>query len=358
MKKEEDTPMLLTTLSTGDKVYFYKKSLVITFSGKRNVISTAPHNGGQRDDLTSVFNNDAKLGSGTLAEMKAPDYGEHMALLALDLGLDRDHSAGISTAASMENVSIKSVHHKDLVVEALVTGGIDINGGRVGDPASWDELAGESISQGTINIILFINAHLTDGALARSLVTCTEAKTAVLEELMAPSRYSEGLATGSGTDGTIIVSNPESERYFTDAGKHGKLGELIGVVGKDALKEALLLQAGMNAERQHHVLMRTDRFGITNDVLWESYNGKLGRPDFEDVIYRAFTQSKVLVPVSLYVHLLDQIRYSLISEQEALHTGKLLLDAIAPSFEIPEGISMVETLKQALLHVILTNEEN
>ena len=67
-----------------------------------------------------------------------------------------------------------------------------------------------------------------DGTLAKTAISCAEAKVAALQELMASSRYSGGLATGSGTDGIIVVCNPESENVLTDAGHHSELGECIG----------------------------------------------------------------------------------------------------------------------------------
>ena len=72
------------------------------------------------------------------------------------------------------------------------------------------------------------------------VVTCTEAKTAAIQELLAGSNYSTGLATGSGTDQTIIVANSDSELYFEGAGKHSKMGELIGKTVTKAVKAAYL----------------------------------------------------------------------------------------------------------------------
>ena len=50
----------LCTLSTGDKVYFYDKSIVIYLQGARKVLSTSLYNGGYHDDYTAVYNYDAK----------------------------------------------------------------------------------------------------------------------------------------------------------------------------------------------------------------------------------------------------------------------------------------------------------
>ena len=229
--------MKLYQLPSGDEVHRYKKSLVICFAGARKVLGTGPNNGGYRTDLRAVFNHDCNPGPGMSCELRADTYPKHMDLIAAqELGLDAEHCTGLMTAASMENVSIQSMKYEDFTVTALVTGGIRNNGGRVGDPAVWHEKADISypVRPGTINILVHIDANLSEGALARAMVTCTEAKTAALQELLAPSRYSRGIATGSGTDGMIVICNAESDVYLTNAGKHCKLGEYIGKTVKKA----------------------------------------------------------------------------------------------------------------------------
>jgi len=232
----------------------------------------------------------------------------------------------------MENLSVKSESYKDITVTALVTGRVEVNGGRVGDPASWDELEREeSYKPGTINIMLHINVDLSEGALTRAMVTCTEAKTAALQELVAPSRYSMGLATGSGTDGTIIIANTDSNIYLTNAGKHCKLGELIGVTVKAAVKGALLLQTGLSPESQHNILRRIDRFGITEDYLWEKYSangGGLNRAKFSDMVHKLVRQDVLVTYTALYAHLIDQLMWELLSPAEALPAANLLLQAM------------------------------
>ena len=322
--------MLIGRLATGEEIHRYQKSIVVNFTGRRKVLSTGPVNGGMRDDIAAVFNNDCTVGAGMEARLKAPTYAEHMQVLCRELGLDPEKTAGIGTAAQMENASIKTESFKDISVTAVVTGGVEVNGGRVGDPAPWDELAKKEMPiHGTINIMLFINVDLTDGALARALVTCTEAKTAALQELAAPSRYSRGLATGSGTDGTIIVSNSDSAITLTDAGKHVKLGECIGRAVKLAVKEALLLQSGLCSEFQHDVLKRVSRFGITAQTLWDA----LGDPEpvgvkkarFTEVLETLLHSGPLVTGVSLYAHLLDQLDWGLISLDEAYRYADLLL---------------------------------
>ena len=367
--------MLLYTLSTGEEVHRYKKSIVVNFTGRRRVLSTAPHNGGLREDLTAVFNHDATVGAGMAVTLKAPSYAEHMVILSRELGLSPEESAGLTTAAQMENVSVKTETWDKLTVTAIVTGGVEVNGGRAGDPASWDELNGKPVEAekpGTINIMVFINVNLTPGALTRALVTCTEAKTAALQELAAPSRYSRGLATGSGTDGTILSANMDSPVLLTDAGKHNKLGELIGRSVKAAVKEALFLQSGLCPASQHNVLRRLSRFGITEDSLWEKARGTgpggLRRARFAVLTEKLAALEAPLTYTALYAHLLDELSWDLIGPAEAALAGTELLrlmgmpgeiprNGTLPSGAGPRADAMIRALEDGLVFLLRREEE-
>ena len=77
--------------------------------------------------------------------------------------------------------------------------------------------------------MLLTNAVLTDGAMARAIITMTEAKTAALEDLKVPSSYTKSVqATGTGTDSVIIVSGVTGPAA-TYTGGHSKIGEMIGM---------------------------------------------------------------------------------------------------------------------------------
>lgn len=318
--------MRIAELDTGEAVHRYKKAIVVPFTGKRRVLSTAACNGGYREDLTAVFNHDCTAGAGMACTLKAPTYAEHMAVTAGELGLDSRTAAGLSTAAQMENVSIQTRRWKELAVTAIVTGGIDINAGRVGDTAEWHEQEKISAQEkpGTVNILVFFNTDLSEGALVRALVTCTEAKTAAIQELLAPSRSSMGLATGSGTDGTILAADRESAVCITDTGKHSKLGELTGRAVKAAVKEALCLQTGLSPSYQHQAVRRMERFGITSDALWEHYTGEKSRAGFEECLEELLDREMLVTYSSLYAHLLDQLMWGMISRTEAQAAGKSL----------------------------------
>lgn len=298
----------ICTFENGDWVEHADRALVAHFAGTRRVLSTAPFNGGLREDLRYVFNRDCK------PETQAPEYAMRsyadLALLAAQaLGLEPAYCAGILTAAQMENAAQCTETHEALSVTAIVTGGILCNANRAGDPASWEERPeGFRPLPGTVNILLFINACLTPGAMAQSLITATEAKTVAVQELLTPSCYSNGLATGSGTDGAIIVCDPAAPLQLTDAGKHGKLGELIARSVIAATKEALYRQTGQCARSQHNTAARLARFGL-----------QAARED---------------VPAAaLLAHLLDELRWGTLEAGECRDTLDTLYQrlGIAPA---------------------------
>lgn len=343
--------MKLYELSSGDQVYHYEKSIVAFFKGKRKVLSTSVYNGGYHEDFEAVYNHDAKVGAGMACEMLAPTYTEHMQIISKRLGLNPDKVSGMGTAADMENVAIETLTWENLTVTAIVTGGIEINGGRVGDPATWFKPMEKPNRAGTINIMLFIDADLPAGTVARALVTCTEAKTAAIQELLEGSKYSTGIATGSGTDTTIVVANTDSELYLEGAGKHSKLGELIGKVVTKAVKGALSKQSNLNPKRQHDVFRRLKRFGVNQQTIWDLYqsaNNCAIKPVFLETCESLAKEKSMLTYTSLYVHLLDQYLWKLIDEEEVVLAGNKILSEIATIYEV-DGIEFTEVNVDSLM---------
>ena len=330
--------MKIYQVSTGDNVYSYEKSIVVFFEGKRKVLSTSVYNGGYHENLKAVFNHDGTRGAGMSCEMLADTYDEHMKIIAQRIGLEAEFVTGMGTAANMENVAIESLAYEELQVTAIVTGGIETNGGRVGDPTTNYRTMEKPNKLGTINIMLVIDADLPPGTLARALVTCTEAKTAAIQELMAGSNYSTGLATGSGTDQTLIIANADSDLYFEGAGKHSKLGELIGKTVIKAVQQALSKQSNLNPRSQHSVLRRLKRFGVTSETLWLKYcvgeTDLVIKPNFLEALDSLEKEEAMVTYCSLYIHLLDQYLWQLLSGQEIIKAGQQILDILAEKYQV------------------------
>ncbi len=327
---------MIHSLPNGDFFERTKASLILHFAGSRKVLSTSPLNGGYREDLTHVFNHDCLYGTDGYIRMKGDTYREHMLNTVKEIGLDPGTCAGLETAAQMRNASIKSMSGGGVTVTAVTTAGVQFNAARAGDEASWEENSDVARPHpaGTINTILCISSDMSEGAMAGAMVTCTEAKTVALQELVIPSCYSPGLATGTGTDGIIVVADAGSPKYLTDAGKHTRLGEMIGKCVIASIKEAIDKQTGWNASYMHDAVIRTQRFGV----------------DAADIPSDVRYKKKYVVAAGLIAHLLDELNWGLIDEEEADFGARWVLEGCngMPPYDDVSSSGADETRKKIL----------
>lgn len=354
---------LLFHTPMGDAVYFAREAMIISFAGRRGVVSSSNLNGGYRNDLRSVFNHSVGRDPNILQKrcpgLKGANIIEHYAVIASELGLDPEHTTGMGTAALIENHARAERTYHGVTVQAIATAGIDVNGGRAGDKASYDEFEQRSLlpPPGTINVFLFIDAYLDPGALTRALITATEAKTVALQELMAPSRYSEGLATGSGTDSLIAVCNEESPVVLYGAGKHVLLGEMIGQSVKEAVTKALDRQSGMNAQRQSSFLQQGIRYGLGVEELLALYQARYPEVSRDAAtlrrgLQRLATDSHLSASIASILHLVDQWRWGLISWASLIDLSQYTLSYIAQRYRLDScelSISREEATRYELL---------
>ena len=321
--------MLLGRYYDGLEIHREEKMIYGKLLVPHLVISTCRSGGGQREDLAYLGNHQSCEAAGHASHVRIsaiePDAYHEMVCSAHSIPASK--CALLGTAANMRLAGIKELSFRDLIVVAAVTGGVEGNAGRAGDPAhGWEGQNGyevlpmeprevsdwespEELSEeknpksarealgdqdqspgegspvhGTINTLLFISAPLTHGALVRTIMTATEAKTAALEELGVNSRYSDRLATGTGTDQIGVAARLDcSRKPLSSAGKHSKLGELIALAVSGALKDVLARQNGMTTERQRSIRIilerlhrRPDgRFGLEMETLLEMIAARL-----------------------------------------------------------------------------------
>lgn len=312
-------------------------STIFTFPGRTKVLSTSPLNGGITTHLTHALNINCMNGDYE-CEMLGDTYEKDLMIHAQRLEINPQTATALSTAAWTELCAVETLRHQELSVTAAVTGGIDSNGMCPGDPSSYCEHNGfyEMLPPGTINIFVYINQNLTDAAIGRALMLCSEAKAAAVSHLLLGSCYSEEIATGSGTDGTVIAACMDGKTTLTDASGHSKLGELIGRTVSTAVTQALLKQTAASGARQFQVLIRTARYGITPGIMWDFYKKHQSffntwnvcfekTSALEDVFLSRNRNSNLVLCVSLYLHLMDQLRWGLIMEPEGIREGKRLL---------------------------------
>ena len=225
----------------------WEKSLVVQFAEKRRTLGTLDG----FVDAYAVLNHSAHplLWQKVSEKFMSQDgrggklYTEFMQQkVADDLKLKKSDINKMATAANMDNLAVVTKEFKPFTVAVLATGGARTNAIRTGVDES-SHIEGEE-PKGTINIVLLTNALLTDGAMARAIITMTEAKTAALEDLKVPSSYTKSVqATGTGTDSIIVVSGVTGPKA-TYTGGHSKIGEMIGKATYEAVVEALGKQNG------------------------------------------------------------------------------------------------------------------
>ena len=215
---------------------FVNKTLVISFRHPLKVLSTLE---GPREGITAVGNHFLPPPLWNISHRIGFRNFRKRVYNVVHIG--KGDSSILMTGADMDHLSIQTRRFRDLTVTALVTAGVRSNAMRM----SRDEGRYYEPDPGTINILLLTNCRLTPRAMARAIITATEAKTAALQDLDIRSAYSgrRHQATGTGTDNILVV---EGEGVRIDnAGGHSRMGELIAKAVHDGVREAIFRQNGI-----------------------------------------------------------------------------------------------------------------
>ncbi|WP_094229093.1 adenosylcobinamide amidohydrolase [Methanolobus psychrotolerans] len=334
-KVDEIAKQLLWQTSGGEQVFLHEKSIVVELPPGRRTLTTSWLNGGYREDIRYIYNHQVLHESDVDHEVSSLDGGgisAYSTIIAQKIGIDPLSSTGLMTAANMKNVAIVTHCFRNLEVTAVVTGGIEVNGGRAGDPASYYQEEGQfTMILGTINTILLIGANVPHYAMVNAVVTASEAKAVAVQELMAPSQYSQGIATGSGTDMIAVVSDNTSHIDLDDSGKHSKLGELIGKCIKEATKKALAQQSDLTPHSQCNMLVRLERFGIDEKRYWKeasSMEGENRKSQFIDEL-RIIAKNPALVSLTTsLLHIVDEISWGLLPDKAGKKAAFSLIKGI------------------------------
>jgi adenosylcobinamide amidohydrolase len=308
------------------------------------VLSTSCQQGGESESLRYILNHQSCEGAG---HREREAYitgigleGYHDAVCR-EIGVDAQFAASMGTAANMNYAAICEQQDGNVRVTAVVTAGVQGNAACSGDAAGWRETESgwDKIppAGGTINTLLFISHPLTRGALARAVITMTEAKSAALARLAVRSRYSKDLATGTGTDQYAIaaplISDTAGGKPFTSTGPHVKLGELIGVAVRDATSEALRWQNGLEPSYTRSLFHALGTYGLNEATFFEDIAPLLPAADFELLQKNAksiFYEPLAAAAAYAIASILDRVRYGTLpaaTAREALRQQAALLAA-------------------------------
>ncbi|MDR2719393.1 MAG: adenosylcobinamide amidohydrolase [Nitrososphaerota archaeon] len=239
----KETPIDLQFKEAKARVVYHKYDdewhnlTLVSFNEQRQVLSTL-------DGLRKVRHVGNVFFPDTLSRkhMTLQNYEKVKKQLPKALGLSCKDFIFLATAVNMEKVAVCEKTFGDFHICCIATAGALNNALRMGvDEGNWVEHKTRMTpATGTINMLLLTNVTLSCGAMARAIMTATEAKTAALQDLDYKSTPSPLIqATGTGTDSMIVVSGVNPDIVIKHTGGHTKMGELIGVAAKTAVTEAL-----------------------------------------------------------------------------------------------------------------------
>lgn len=144
-----------------------------------------------------------------------------------------EQAVGMMTAVQLEDVVIRHEEFESIQMLAVVTAGT----GNAVDITSRSHFKAKQ-TIGTINIMLFIDSHFTDGALVNAYMSATEAKTKALLDMNIKDPHSNTIATGTSTDSLLLGLTQQGERT-PYAGSGTIVGKGIGRIVYEATKEAI-----------------------------------------------------------------------------------------------------------------------
>src|SRR6266487_2672411 len=234
-------------------VYRQGRFIIVELQADHRVTTTSACIGGVSLTVKYLVNHqscEAKDHAERYSKISGLGLDGYHRIVCKELALDPLETAVMGTAANMIYAAHETGSHGGIQVDAIITAGVEGNACCAGDsarydetPAGWNKLADVA---GTINTVVLVNQPLRPEAQVRALLTVTEAKTAALMELGVSSRYSQDLATGTGTDQICLATLVDEARYaYASASPHTKLGELLGGTVRAATLNALRWQNGL-----------------------------------------------------------------------------------------------------------------
>ncbi|MCL1977068.1 MAG: adenosylcobinamide amidohydrolase, partial [Candidatus Bathyarchaeota archaeon] len=182
----KETPINLQFKEANARVVYHKYEDVllnltlVSFNEQRQVLSTM-------DGLQKVSNVGNVFVPDPLStrHMTLHSYDKFKKQLPKSLGLSHKDFIFLSTGVNMECMAVCEKTFGDFHICCIATGGARDNALRMGvDAGNWIENQTQmKLTSGTINIILLTNVTLSCGAMARAIMTATEAKSVALQDL-------------------------------------------------------------------------------------------------------------------------------------------------------------------------------
>lgn len=224
-------------LTVGGYVLHTPTAITVSFDEIRYAISTGALNGGihhvlavRNQHLGFFVESEKELPGGSLSGYLTAEFEQD--------DFPPNFCTGLITSATMERAAYAKVTAGTTIIEVITTAGFEATAHRAGDGYKYEETQGHFQAPGTINLLIFTNKALTDGALTRAVITATEAKTLALQEAGVTMLNSDLLASGTATDGLVLTIDTNGE-ILTDTGSFSLFGDTLAKAVRQALAQAI-----------------------------------------------------------------------------------------------------------------------
>lgn len=211
-------------------IYLKNRALIVESQNYLRTLNSSVLGGGFRESKW-IINLQVKKG------YDGENPREDLVGFAEKAGLDPQKTAGMMTAAQVADVGISWERDGDLTVMSLVTAGVS-NALAAGGRFVLQEGKTEGMPAGTINTIVLIDGNLTEAAMVNAVITLTEAKALVLQDLKVKDVFSGEPASGTSTDAVIVAVTGRGDS-LPYAGSATRVGGMIGRTVRKAAGEAV-----------------------------------------------------------------------------------------------------------------------
>lgn len=208
------------------------------------------------------------------------------------------------------------------------------------DLRSGLERAGKSpqSGMGEILVILILEMDVPDAALARAAITSTEAITASLQDL--GLAYDSFSASGSRTQNLVVVCDKGSTLRLRGAGKHTKLGELIGRTTIESVKASAELN-GISIASRRSVVSIMASCGYSKSDLFR-LSGCEDKESFDQGIALRDSDPKAVGAVSAALHVHNEMVWGLMDERTALTVAsEVVRSGLGKDYEGSDPLQML-----------------
>jgi adenosylcobinamide amidohydrolase len=297
--------------------------IVVDLLSPHRVMTTSSCVGGVSEEIRHLVNHQSCEAAGhndRFAEITEAGMEGYHCSVCEELSLSPATTAVMGTAANMIYASHQSATWEDLRVDAIVTAGVEGNAATSGDPSQWAETptGWNKLPHvaGTINTMVLVNQPLKPEAQVRAILTITEGKSAALMELGISSRYSQDLATGTGTDQVCLAAPITDGLYaYSATNPHSKMGELLGAAVRAATKDALRWQNGLEPSFTRSLIHALRRFGFSEMSFLEKMRERLPEASMELLLKNrnaVIYEPQAAAAAYAFAAVLDRVRFGVL----------------------------------------------